>query len=55
MVVIMKVSSVRMRSVDLEITIGLMVSLILATGPKTKWTDRVSLHGRMAKNMKEIL
>ena len=52
MVATMKANSAKMRSVASETTIGLMVNLTPATGPRTKWMDRAFSHGKMAKNTK---
>jgi len=51
----MKANSVKMRSVDSEITTGLMASLILAIGLKTRWMVTEISHGKTAKSTKVTL
>ena len=50
-----RVSSKRMRSLDLETIIGQMANHMLETGAKTKWMATVSSHGKTARNMRATL
>ena len=50
-----KGSSVKMKFQGLETTTGQMVSLILVTGLKIKWTVLVFLLGKMVRNTKVTL
>ena len=48
-------NSDRMRSADLETTTGLMESLMLEIGRRTKWTAMESLNGKMVRSTLETL
>ena len=49
MVATMKAPSSTTRSADLETITGLMVNHTLATGVRTRWTERASSNGKMER------